>query len=67
MFSSLLHGNATFIYNRRPRSGLWLAARNAPNGDLRVFERLIKIYQSRILPNWRYLTKDNANYENLAQ
>ena len=43
------------------------AAREAPEGDLRAFERLVVRYQNRILANCRYLTGDNSNAEDLSQ
>jgi RNA polymerase sigma-70 factor (ECF subfamily) len=43
------------------------AARNAPDGDLRAFEQLIALYQKRILADCAYLTRDDANSEDLAQ
>jgi RNA polymerase sigma-70 factor, ECF subfamily len=43
------------------------AIRGAPEGDLRAFEKLVERYQSRILANCRYLTRDEANAEDLAQ
>ena len=43
------------------------AARSAPEGDLRAFEQLISLYQRRILADCVYLTRDNANSEDLAQ
>jgi RNA polymerase sigma-70 factor, ECF subfamily len=43
------------------------AARNAPEGDLRAFEQLIALYRKRILADCVYLTRDDANAEDLAQ
>src|ERR1044072_4597755 len=43
------------------------AARNAPAGDLRAFEQLIGLYQKQILADCLYLTRDDANSEDLAQ
>ena len=43
------------------------AARNALEGDLRAFEQLIALYQKRILADCAYLTRDDANSEDLAQ
>lgn len=43
------------------------AARKAPEGDLRAFEQLVLSHQRKILANCRYLTRDEANYEDLAQ
>src|SRR6187402_2523786 len=42
-------------------------ARNAPEGDLRAFEQLVRQYQERILADCRYLTRDENNAEDLAQ
>ena len=43
------------------------AARSAPEGDLRAFEQLISVHQKRILADCVYLTRDDANAEDLAQ
>jgi RNA polymerase sigma-70 factor, ECF subfamily len=43
------------------------AARRAPEGDLRAFEELVLRHQKRVLANCKYLTRDDANYEDLAQ
>jgi RNA polymerase sigma-70 factor, ECF subfamily len=43
------------------------AARAAPEGDLRAFEALVELYQNRIAADCRYLTRDESNYEDLAQ
>jgi RNA polymerase sigma-70 factor, ECF subfamily len=43
------------------------AAREAPEGDLRAFEQLVELYQKRIMADCRYLTRDESNYEDLAQ
>lgn len=50
-----------------PDYELLRAALNAPEGDLRAFEQLVANYQRRILANCRFLTRDEANYEDLAQ
>lgn len=42
-------------------------ARNAPEGDLRAFEQLIRQYQKRILADCRYMTRDETIAEDLAQ
>jgi len=42
-------------------------ARNAPEGDLRAFERLIQQYQKRILADCRHMTRDEGISEDLAQ
>lgn len=43
------------------------AARQSPEGDTRAFEELVELHQKRILANCRYLTRDESNYEDLAQ
>lgn len=43
------------------------AARNAPQGDLRAFEQLVALYRKKILADCAYLTRDEANSEDLAQ
>ena len=43
------------------------AAQNAPEGDLRAFEELVMRHQRRVLANCRFLTKDDSNFEDLAQ
>lgn len=43
------------------------AALNAPDGDLRAFEQLVELYRKRILADCFYLTRDEANSEDLAQ
>ena len=43
------------------------AVRDAREGDLRAFERLIEQYKRPILANCRYLTRDENNSEDLAQ
>ena len=43
------------------------AVREAPEGDLRAFERLVQRYRKRILADCRYLTRDENNAEDLAQ
>jgi RNA polymerase sigma-70 factor, ECF subfamily len=42
-------------------------AREAPEGDLRAFERLVLSYQRRVVANCRYITRDPNNAEDLAQ
>ena len=58
----------------RPRSAaadpdeeLLQQARRAPEGDLRAFEKLILLYQRRVVANCRYITRDPNNAEDLAQ
>lgn len=43
------------------------AAIHAPEGDVRAFERLVYIHQKRLLENCRHLTRDESNFEDLAQ
>jgi RNA polymerase sigma-70 factor (ECF subfamily) len=43
------------------------AAQDAREGDLRAFEQLVELYQKRITADCRYLTRDESNYEDLAQ
>jgi RNA polymerase sigma-70 factor (ECF subfamily) len=50
-----------------PDEELLRSARDAPEGDLRAFEQLVHLYQKRILADCRYLTRDDANSEDLAQ
>ena len=63
--------NASF---ERPRSSaadpdqeLLEQARRAPEGDLRAFEKLVLLYQKRVVANCRYITRDPNNSEDLAQ
>jgi RNA polymerase sigma-70 factor, ECF subfamily len=63
--------NASF---ERPRSSaadpdqeLLEQARTAPEGDLRAFEKLVLLYQKRVVANCRYITRDPNNSEDLAQ
>jgi RNA polymerase sigma-70 factor, ECF subfamily len=42
-------------------------AREAPEGDLRAFEKLVLRYQRRVVANCRYITRDPNNAEDLAQ
>jgi RNA polymerase sigma-70 factor, ECF subfamily len=39
----------------------------APEGDLRPFEQLVQRYQTRVVANCRYITRDPNNAEDLAQ
>lgn len=41
--------------------------RNAPDGDFRMFEQLVERYQGHIVANCRYITRDEAAAEDLAQ
>lgn len=50
-----------------PDEDLLQEARNAPEGDLRAFEQLVLRYQSRVIANCRYITRDQNNAEDLAQ
>lgn len=43
------------------------AARNAAPGDVRAFEQLVRLHHKRILANCRFLTRDQTNFEDLAQ
>lgn len=43
------------------------SALQAPEGDLRPFEQLVLRYQSRVVANCRYITRDPNNAEDLAQ
>ena len=46
---------------------LLVQALNAPEGDLRAFERLVLRYQKRVVANCRSITRDSNNAEDLAQ
>jgi RNA polymerase sigma-70 factor (ECF subfamily) len=50
-----------------PDEELLQQARRAPEGDLRAFEKLILLYQRRVVANCRYITRDPNNAEDLAQ
>jgi RNA polymerase sigma-70 factor (ECF subfamily) len=50
-----------------PDEELLQQVRNAPEGDLRAFEKLILRYQRRVVANCRYITRDPNNAEDLAQ
>ena len=50
-----------------PDAELLRQVREAREGDLRAFEKLIVQYQKRILADCRYLTRDENNSEDLAQ
>jgi RNA polymerase sigma-70 factor, ECF subfamily len=41
--------------------------REAPEGDLRAFEKLIRRYQGMVVANCRHITRDPNNAEDLAQ
>jgi RNA polymerase sigma-70 factor (ECF subfamily) len=41
--------------------------REAPEGDLRAFEKLVLRHQRRVVANCRYITRDQNNAEDLAQ
>ena len=43
------------------------AAKQAPEGDVRAFEQLVYMHQKRLLENCRHLTRDESNFEDLAQ
>ena len=42
-------------------------ARQAQEGDYRAFERLVRRYQKKVIANCRYLTRNAASAEDLAQ
>ncbi len=46
---------------------LLVQALNAPEGDLRAFEKLVLRYQKRVVANCRGITRDSNNAEDLAQ
>jgi RNA polymerase sigma-70 factor (ECF subfamily) len=46
---------------------LFESAKNAPQGDLRAFEDLVKEHQRRIVADCRHITRDEAVAEDLAQ
>jgi RNA polymerase sigma-70 factor (ECF subfamily) len=50
-----------------PDEELLQQARKAPQGDLRAFEKLVLLYQRRVVANCRYITRDPNNAEDLAQ
>jgi RNA polymerase sigma-70 factor, ECF subfamily len=50
-----------------PDQELLEQARKAPEGDLRAFEKLVLLYQRRVVANCRYITRDPNNAEDLAQ
>jgi RNA polymerase sigma-70 factor, ECF subfamily len=50
-----------------PDQDLLEQARRAPEGDLRAFEKLVLLYQKRVVANCRYITRDPNNSEDLAQ
>jgi RNA polymerase sigma-70 factor, ECF subfamily len=39
----------------------------APEGDLRAFEKIVVKYRSRIVANCRYITRDSVHAEDLSQ
>jgi RNA polymerase sigma-70 factor (ECF subfamily) len=43
------------------------AARSAPDGDLRAFEELVRIYRGRVQANCRHLTRSPDDAEDLTQ
>ncbi len=43
------------------------SAQQSPEGDSRAFEQLVQLHQKRVLANCRYLTRDETNFEDLAQ
>ena len=50
-----------------PDEELLVQALNAPEGDLRAFEKLVLRYQKRVVANCRGITRDSNNAEDLAQ
>ncbi|GGH11372.1 RNA polymerase sigma factor [Silvibacterium dinghuense] len=50
-----------------PDEDLLLQALQAPDGDLRAFEKLVLRYQKRVVANCRGITRDSNNAEDLAQ
>lgn len=50
-----------------PDEVLLQQAREAPEGDLRAFEKLVLRHQRRVVANCRYITRDPNNAEDLAQ
>ena len=50
-----------------PDEKLLQQAREAPDGDLRAFEKLVLRHQRRVVANCRYITRDANNAEDLAQ
>ncbi len=50
-----------------PDEKLLQQAREAPDGDLRAFEKLVLRHQRRVVANCRYITRDPNNAEDLAQ
>jgi RNA polymerase sigma-70 factor (ECF subfamily) len=50
-----------------PDERLLQQAREAPDGDLRAFEKLVLRHQRRVVANCRYITRDPNNAEDLAQ
>ncbi len=46
---------------------LLMQALNAPEGDLRAFEKLVLRYQKRVVANCRSITRDSSIAEDLAQ
>jgi RNA polymerase sigma-70 factor (ECF subfamily) len=50
-----------------PDEQLLQQAREAPDGDLRAFEKLVLRHQRRVVANCRYITRDPNNAEDLAQ
>src|ERR1700723_4032418 len=50
-----------------PCEKLLQQAGEAPDGDLRAFEKLVLRHQRRVVANCRYITRDANNAEDLAQ
>jgi RNA polymerase sigma-70 factor, ECF subfamily len=52
---------------REPDEELLENARQAPEGDYRAFELLVRRYQKKVITNCRFLTRNAAVAEDLAQ
>jgi RNA polymerase sigma-70 factor (ECF subfamily) len=52
---------------RETDESLVTQAREAPEGDMRAFEKLVLRYQGRVVANCRYITRDPNIAEDLAQ
>jgi RNA polymerase sigma-70 factor (ECF subfamily) len=50
-----------------PDEELLALARQAPEGDFRAFDQIVVRHQSRVVANCRYLVRDAAEAEDLAQ
>lgn len=54
-------------FSADPDEELLVQALNAPEGDVRAFEKLVLRYQNRVVANCRGITRDSNNAEDLAQ